>query len=343
MKPFLATILGSLALAACASLPPPATVISTSETDASGGRQDQVASAAIWSGGIVREPGLARTGFVAAAARSEALIIHDFEGTILQRIPGAPLSDLDVAGLPLEDSYAVVVGGVRRRSGRTAIALFRLDRGAGQTVRPWGEVSVDLAAPAGFCMRQWRGALQAVVFDRRGQVRQFTVSERSSGEPALTETRRFRVPGAGRGCAIDPGGRIYFSSARRGFWSSPLDPDAAPTPVPMVAPAPRNVPRSIGVSLLTQRAGNYLASLDQDRAGFSVWRVQQQQLTWVGRFRVLDGPGGRPVRSLGGIDAYGAALGPFSEGLIVVQDEANDGSPNLKLIDWSVVRLALGF
>ncbi|MFN3932010.1 MAG: phytase [Brevundimonas sp.] len=342
MKTFLATILCALLLASCASLPPPATVISGSETVTPRGSQDRVTGAAIWSGGLGNEPGMARAGFVASAARSESLIIHDFEGAILQRVPGAPLSDLEVAVLPLEDSYAVVVAGTRRRSGRTSIALFRLDRGADQMVRTWGEVGTDLGEPAGFCMRQWRGVLQAVVVDRRGEARQFTVTQDPSGEPALTETRRFRVAGAGQGCAIDPGGRIFFSHARQGFWAYPLDPDASAPPIRMIAPTPRNAPRSTGVSFLHRDFGGYLASLDQDAAGFSVWRIQRQDLAWVGRFRVLDGPGGRPVRSLGGIDAYGDDIGPFKEGLVVVQDEANDGPPNLKFVDWSAVRIALG-
>lgn len=342
MKTLLATILGSLLLASCASLPPPATVISNFETAAPAGREGRVSSPAIWSGGLVNEPGLARTGFIATATRSESLIIHDLQGAILQRLPGAPLSDLDVAALSLEDSYAVVVGGPRRVSGRTSIALFRLDRGEHQMVRPWGDIGTDLADPAGFCMRQWRGALQAVVVDRRGEARQFTVTEGSSGEPVLTGTRRFRIAGAGQGCAIDPGGRIFFSHARQGFWAYPLDPAVSPTPVRMIAAAPRNVPRSTGVSFLNHDFAGYLTSLDQDGAGFSVWRVQRQDLAWVGRFRVLDGPGGRPVRSLGGIDAYGDGLGAFNDGLVVVQDEANDGSPNLKFVGWSDVKLALG-
>lgn len=342
MKTLLATILGSALLASCASLPPPATVISNSGTVAPSAPEGRVGSPAIWSGGMIREPGLAREGFVAAAARSESLIIHDLQGGIIQRVPGAPLTDLDVAALSLEDSYAVVIGGARRRSGRTGVALFRLDRGADQRVRPWGEVGTDLAEPAGFCMRQWNGSLQAVIVDRRGEARQFTVTEGPSGEPALTETRRFRVAGAGQGCAIDPGGRIFFSHARQGFWAYPLDPAGSPTPVRMIAPAPRNVPRSTGVSFLNHDFRGYLASLDQDGAGFSVWRARGQDLVWVGRFRVLDGPGGRPVRSLGGIDAYGGGLGAFDDGLVVVQDEANDGSPNLKFVDWSDVTAALG-
>ena len=54
-------------------------------------------------------------------------------------------------------------------------------------------------------------------------------------------------------------------------------------------------------------------------------------------------PERRPaVRSLGGIDALGGGMESFRGGLVVVQDEANDGAPNLKYIDWTAVKDALG-
>ncbi|MDI6625131.1 MAG: phytase [Brevundimonas sp.] len=335
-------ILGALLVTSCASLPPPAIVVATHETASPTDQGGRVGSPAIWSGGLVNEPGLVRSGFIASAARGDSLVIHDLEGRVIQRVAGAPVTDLDVAVLPLADSYALVVAAARRRSGQTSLVLFRLDRGADQEVRPWGEVATDLSRPAGLCMRQVRGVLTAVILDGRGQVLQFAVEEAPSGAPALRETRRFRVPNAGPGCAIDPGGRLFVSHRRRGFWSIPLDPSASPIPVHLVPGTPRNVPRSIGVAFLNDRQGPYLTSLDHDRKGFSVWRLERAGLNWAGRFSVLDGPGGPAVRSPGGIDALGGGMGSFPGGLVVVQDEANDGAPNLKYIDWTAVKEALG-
>lgn len=342
MKTLLPMILGALLVTSCASLPPPAIVVATHETTSPTDRGGRVGSPAIWSGGMVNEPGLVRSGFIASAARGDSLVIHDLDGRVVQRVAGAPVMDLDVAVLPLEDSYALVIAAARRRSGRTSVALFRLDRGADQEVRPWGDVATDLSNPAGVCMRQVYGVLTAVILDGRGRALQFTVEEGPSGGPALRETRRFRVPDAGPGCAIDPGGRLYVSHRRRGFWRIPLDPSASPIPVHLVASTPHNVPRSIGVAFLNDRHSPYLTSLDHDRKGFSVWRLEGPGLSWAGRFSVLDGPGGRAVRSPGGIDALGGGMGPFPGGLVVVQDEANDGAPNLKYIDWTAVKDALG-
>ena len=96
------------------------------------------------------------------------------------------------------------------------------------------------------------------------------------------------------------------------------------------------------MAFLNDRHGSYLTSLDHDRKAFSVWRLEGAALRWAGRFSVLDGAGGPAVRSLGGIDALGGGMESFRGGLVVVQDEANDGAPNLKYIDWTAVKDALG-
>lgn len=345
MKKRIGMIVWGLSLASCASLPPPVPVISSSETPLPAARNETPGNPAIWAGGLRRhESGLAAAGFVAATARGDSLLVHDLLGTLQQRVAGPPLTDLDVVGLPLDDSFSVVLGGPERTAGRTRIVLFRLDRGPDQTVRRWAEIATDLSAPAGFCMRQSNGIVQAVVIDRRGETRQFTVGAGPDGDAMVAETRRFRVSRAGRGCAIEPGrGYVYFSHAREGFWRYRLDPSANEAAVQLRATAPHALPRSLGLAFLTGGSAGYLTSLDQDRAAFSVWGLGGADLTWLGRFEVREQPGGRAVRALSGVDAYGAELGSFSNGLVVVQDEANDGSPNLKYVDWAEVKRALGF
>lgn len=44
-----------------------------------------------------------------------------------------------------------------------------------------------------------------------------------------------------------------------------------------------------------------------------------------------------------GLDALGGPVGPFPEGLVVVQDDINDvGTQNFKYIDWRDIKRALG-
>ena len=81
----------------------------------------------------------------------------------------------------------------------------------------------------------------------------------------------------------------------------------------------------------------------QARTAFSVWRVERSDLNWMGRVKVLEQANGRPVRRIGGIEAYGGQFGAFTDGVVIVQDQTNDGAPNLKFVDWTDVRRALNF
>ena len=57
---------------------------------------------------------------------------------------------------------------------------------------------------------------------------------------------------------------------------------------------------------------------------------------------VTDGAVDR-VTGTDGLDALGGPVGPFPEGLVVVQDDINDvGTQNFKYIDWRDIKRALG-
>lgn len=345
MKIRLTVIACALALSACAALPKPVTVIADGETGVeTTAPRVTPGNPTLWKGGMTRrDPGLAQDGFLATTTSDGALVIHDLQGVVLQRVSGPPMQDIDVSAVPLSDSYAVVVAGTEAVRGRARVALYRLNPGQGEAVRRWGQIDTDLSAPRGFCMRQVTGVLIAVVIDRRGQVRQFEISEGANGEATVRETRRYRLDRAGQGCAIDPiSSLIYFTHARGGFWRSTVDTRVDATPVRLTDVSPRRLPRSRGAVYLTSNRNRYLASLDEDRTAFSVWRLEQDTLVWAGRFEVREQAEGQVVRSLAGLDAYGGELGPYPDGVVVVQDQANDGAPNLKFIHWSEVSRALG-
>lgn len=333
--------LAGLLLASCASLPAATPVIARAETTSvpSSAGTGQLA---IW-GGSLYGPELTRDGFVVAAAESGGLALRDFRGAVLQHLPGSRLADVDLTALPLESSFTVVVGGTRRAPGRTPIAFFRLDHGSGETLRPWGEITTDLSDPGGFCMRQATGGVQAVAFDRRGAARQFTISEGPDGAVVARETRRFHIPGAGSACALaGVSGHLYVSHARGGFWRYPLDANSVVPPTHVGVSSPAGVSRSESIAIFTAGRHTYLASLDSSNAAFSLWRIDRDDLTWVGRIEVRDNPEGRRVRNLTAVDAYGDAVEGFPDGLIIVQGRAGSGPPKLHYIDWSEVKRVLG-
>lgn len=333
------------ALAACSSLPRPVPVTAVRETIASASAPREFLGApSIWPGGSpdLSETGLVKDGFLANTAQTSGLILHDFTGGELQRVPGARLTDIDVSAVTLAESYAVVIGGTEDGR-RTRVVLYRLERGAGRPPRLWGGLDTDLSEPAGFCMRQVTGVLRAVVIDRRGDVRHLDITDGSGGEPDIRETRRYRLSGAGHGCAIDPfSGFVFFNRAGGGFWRTSVSPTANGAPVLLVDPGSPRLPRSRDVSYLSQGADRYLVSLHPDSATFSVWRLINGGLDWIGRVDVRERSGGRATRGLTGLEAYFGRIGPYPHGVVVVQDQEADGTARLKFLDWAEVREALG-
>lgn len=332
-----------LLLAACAGLPPATPVIAREQAEAppiSNRRLGQITS---WWGDGRAPTAMVNAGFVAIAPGVGGLDVRDFSGTTEQSLHAGSLTDIDVAALALENSYAVVVGGTERSSGRTRIVLFRLDSSDDQPMRRWGEIDTDLSDPRGFCMRQIDPGVSIVVFDRRGEARHLTITQGPDGGLVSRELQRFRISRPGAGCAIVTGeNHLYVGHARRGFWRYSLNPQVTSPPRLTGQSGPPSIPRSASVSVLSTLPHSYLASLDHDRAAISLWRIERDDLRWLGRVEVRDGPGGPRVRSLGSLDAYGGELEGFPGGVIVVHGRVGSARPLLKFVDWSAALNALG-
>ncbi len=332
-----------LFLASCASLPPPTPVVARDEASAppiSNNRLGQITS---WWGDGRAPTALVNAGFVAIAPTTGGLDVRDFAGGIEQRLPAGGLSDIDVAALPLENSYAVVVGGAERSAGRTRIVFFRLDSSDNQPMRRWGEIVTDLSDPRGFCMRQIDPGVSVVVFDRRGEARHLTITQGPDGGLVSREVQRFRIDRPGTGCAIVTGeNHLYVGHARRGFWRYSLNPQVTSPPRLMGQSGPPSIPRSLSVSVLSTLPHSYLASLDHDHAAISLWRIEREDLRWLGRVELRDGPDGPRVLNLGSLDGYGGELEGFPGGVVIVHGRVGRGTPTLKFVDWSAVLDALG-
>ena len=332
-----------LLLASCASLPPAVPVIARDEAEAppiSSSRPGQITS---WWGDGRAPTALVNAGFVAIAPDAGGLEVRDFSGAAGQSLPAGRLTDIDVAAMALDSRYAVVVGGTERSSGRTRLVFFRLDSSDDEPMRRWGEIVTDLSEPRGFCMRQIDPGVSVVVFDRRGEARHLTLTQGPDGGLVSHEAQRFRITRPGTGCAIVTGeNHLYVGHARRGFWRYSLNPQDTSPPRLMGQSGPPSIPRSVSVSVLSTLPHTYLASLDHDRAALSLWRIERDDLRWLGRVEVRDGVAGPAVRSLGSLDGYGGELEGFPGGVLVLHGRVGGAPPALKFVDWSAALLALG-
>ena len=335
-------------LAGCATRDRPgagAPVTAVVETAAVGTRHaDAADDPAIWAGPETTLAGRRVNAFVAGTDKKAGLYIYDKAGAVLQFLPQGLLNNVDVAGLVRDEGGLVVLGASDRTPGREGITLFRFDARTGGEVEYWGRIATDIAEPYGFCMRQWRGAVHAVLIGKDGQVRQFIIGQGADGAPTAREVRRFAVGSISEGCAIHTAGDgLFISEEMVGLWRYDLDPVSGDARTLVQAVDGVRLTADIeGAAILDDPTGTYLIVSSQGDSAFAVWRIHGRETEWVGRFAVHAGGGVDAVTGTDGLDAYGS-FGPFGEGLVVVQDDANPGgAQNFKYLNWSDIRRALG-
>jgi 3-phytase len=342
----------ALSASACATLDQPgpgAVVRATAETVAVGtANEDAADDPVIWTASRPFLFGGQRiAGFVAGTDKKAGLYIYGLDGSVLQFLPDGLLNNVDYGSLDIGGRPHAILGASDRTPGREGVALYRFDMNGGGQFEYWGHIASDLVEPYGFCMRDVDGVPNAVLIGKDGQVRHFTLAVDAAGAPSATEVRRFAVGSISEGCTLDvPNRALFISEELVGLWRYSLDP-ARGDQRTLVERANEGRLRADveGVTIITDVASGsrYLIASSQGDSGFGVWRLGGQGATeWVGRFAVHGGAVDE-VTGTDGIDAMGGAVGPYPEGLVVVQDDVNPGAPqNFKYIDWREVKTALG-
>ena len=313
-----------------------------------GGGEDAADDPAIWAYTTpVMVNGQASPGFVAGTDKKAGLYIYGFDGQVLQFLPEGLLNNVDtIGGLSIDGRAQVVLGASDRTPGRTGISLYAFDpAGTGvNAVRPWGYIPTDVVEPYGFCFARRGSEVHAILVGHEGELRQYVLTADAAGRPAAREVRRAAIGSIAEGCAADEAtDSLYITEENVGLWRYDLDPASGDrrTLVQPIAPD-RLVADAEGLTVLADGAARYLIASSQGDSTFPVWRVDGAAPVWVGRFKVGEGAVDG-VTGTDGLAALGGTVGPFPEGVIVVQDDVNDiGTQNFKYIDWRDVKAALG-
>ncbi len=314
--------------------------------------QDAADDPAVWaSAATVTVKGQQTQGFVAGTDKKAGLYIYGFDGKVLQFLPEGLLNNVDVVeGVSVGGRAQLVLGASDRTPGRIGVALYLFDpAGTGDNaVRYWGSIRTDVVEPYGFCFARRGPEVHAILVGHEGELRQFVLTADAAGQPVAREVRRAEIGSISEGCAADEAtDALYVNEENVGLWRYGLNPatGAARTLIQPIAPGVL-VADAEGLTTIADATGRYLIASSQGDSTFPVWRIDGAAPEYKGRFVVKDGAGDGAVDGITGTDGLAAAsgkVGPFPDGLVVIQDDVNDGGgQNFKYVDWRDIRAALG-
>ncbi|HVI99047.1 MAG TPA: phytase [Sphingomonas sp.] len=273
-------------------------------------------------------------GIILGTDKKAGLYVFGLDGNTLQFLPDGLLNNVDLRS----EGDGFVAGASDR--GRMGVALYRFS-GSG-ALAPAGFITSDVGEPYGFCMGRHDGALIAVLVAKDGEVRVYRLSA-AGGEWTGTEERRFSVGSQSEGCVVDDEtGTLYIGEETVGVWRYPLD-AASGTRTEIAAVGDGRLVADVeGVTLIRDGADKFLIVSSQGDSAFAAWTLDGDAATYAGRVRITAAKGVDGVSGTDGVDAWSGAIGPYAKGLVVVQDDDNDGAAqNFKLVDWSAMRAAL--
>lgn len=342
-----------LAIAGCGGdgSSPLVTVPAAGETTAVATASDQDAAddAAIWASGVpVSIAGQLSPGFILGTDKKAGLYVYGFDGKVLQFLPDGRLNNVDlIDSIDIAGRRHVLIGASDRGAERMGMSLYLFDPAAtepGNALRPWTVFRSDVVEPYGFCLGRHEGSVHAILTSKDGALRQYRVAAAADGAPEIAEVRRLALGSISEGCVVDEAAdALYVNEESKGIWRYGLAPASGDTRT-HVAPVDGKVLTADveGAALLRDGEARYLIVSSQGDSSFAVWRVDGAAPVFAGRFAVADAGGVDGVSGTDGVAALGGPVGPFPEGLVVVQDDVNDNGPqNFKLIDWREIRNAL--
>ena len=318
-------------------------VVAAAETPSVGTAvRDAADDPAIWV-----DPGDPTRGVIIGTDKQAGLYVYDLTGAQVQYLPGGKPNNVDLrAGFTTRAGQRVLVAASDRGRRGAGAALFLLDP-ATLKLKFWAAVPIDLVEPYGLCLARRGADTLMIINGTDGQVRQLRIAEGPRGRPVLTEERRFAVATQPEGCVADDArGRLYLGEEGRGVWRYDLGTGPAIGDLIARAPSVMLAPDVEGLALLEDGAATWLIASSQGDSAFAVWRVDGEAPDYRGRFSVVAGGGIDAVTGTDGVAAMGGQVGKFPSGLVVMQDDVDEGATgarqNFKLVDWREVKRALG-
>jgi len=281
------------------------------------------------------------------------LVVFDLDGKIVQRLPDGRLNNVDIReDVTLGGESLTLVTATRRDD--DTIVLYTVDaEGTLAKAEPYAfpgaprRIRADIYG-IGFYHDAAAGRLFIAASYKTGEIMQWEVG-RSGGRFALTFARELSVPSQPEGVAADDElGWLYVGEEDGGLWRFAAGPEA---------PAQGHLVDAVGSACLPEDDLEGIAIVKgQGNSGYVLASAQgvnryvlyarqpdgDGHQPCYGAFDIVTGPTD-PVSETDGLDVTTAALSDrFPQGLLVVQDDRNEGfSRNFKFVSWADVIAAM--
>jgi 3-phytase len=296
---------------------------------------------------------------ILATDKKAGLYVYNIDGSVRDFNAYGALNNVDLR--TVRDQ--LWIGATDRTN--NGVALFSLDTTLKLVKGPF--VPLTTSEAYGFCMGVSEipapvpggNGLKvpvAVVVGKNGDV----AMARLIGSPTAAFAKeslnivRFEVGTQSEGCVIDDNtGTLYIAEENVGIWAYPIsDWSKAGKSRTAVAAAPSDMlkPDVEGLTILREGGKAYLIASSQGDSAFAVWQIGKEAPVYKGRFSVMPGNGIDAVTGTDGVAALGGKVGPYPQGVVVMQDDSDtdgealstaEGRQNFKLVDWREVKKAL--
>jgi 3-phytase len=315
-------------------------VLASAETAAVGSKNlDSADDPEVWV-----NPANSADALIIATDKKAGLYLYNIDGSLTDFVAYGPLNNVDLRDTP---DGALIAASDRVKNG---VALFRLT--SARKLEPLAFLPLATSEAYGFCMGVVSGATVVAVVGINGDVAIAKLN--TAGGYSLSDEKRFAVGTQSEGCVIDDAtGQFYVAEENVGIWRYSLSDWAnvgAGRTQLAAAPSEMLKPDVEGLSILREGAKSYLIASSQGDSAFAIWRIDGAAAVASGRFSVYPGNGIDAVTGTDGVAALGGRVGPYENGVVVVQDDSDtDGEAptsarvkqNFKAVDWNNVKAAL--
>ncbi|MEP2988494.1 MAG: phytase [Parasphingorhabdus sp.] len=295
--------------------------------------QDAADDPAIW-----RNANKPSASLIIGTDKKAGLYVYGLDGSKKSFLPEGQLNNVDLREVMIGGKKTILVGASVRNDRMNAhIGLYRLDPETAQ-LSVIGKYPAGPGEAYGFCFGQDAGGEAfAYMIEKTGHVREIEMSF-EGGRPKTRVTREYKLATQPEGCVVDDRtGRLYVGEENNAIWMFDLNDDAF-TPRRFANVNGRELVADVeGLALAPEGdAGGSLVASSQGDNSYVLYDLLSGE--YVNRFQFIDGS----IDGTSETDGIEVKLGDFGpnypEGLMVVQDGANEGNTqNFKLISWKKI------